>query len=199
MFLSSMFPWQLFFWCGNKNSVKCAKCGITLGPTNVTKNCFVLSTVFFSAPDFLSPELLQHSVNTAFRMWKEVSLEWHCTLKERREESLGVCARQSQNATCKRVRKNVAFWSGPQIKLFSAWTAGRRMKLRKWWKSKWKNDFPFWVLSQWREKAMGRLHGYLSGWGQSMPVVAAHYKTLPIYPLLSLPSTAGQGLLCQIT
>lgn len=46
---------------------------------------------------------------------------------------------------------------------------------------------------------MGRLHGYLSGWGQSMPVVAAHYKTLPIYPPLSLPTTAGWGLQGQIT
>lgn len=59
------------------------------------------------------------------------------------------------------------FWSGPEIKLLSAWTVGRG-KLRKWLKNKWKNDFPFWALSQWREKAMGRLHAYLSGWGQSM-------------------------------
>lgn len=41
---------------------------------------------------------------------------------------------------------------------------------------------------------MGRLHAYLSGRGQSTPVVvAAHYKTLPIYPSLSLPTTAGLG------
>lgn len=46
---------------------------------------------------------------------------------------------------------------------------------------------------------MGRLHAYLSGWGQSMPVVAAHFETLPIYPPLSLQTTADQGLLGQIT
>lgn len=90
------------------------------------------------------------------------------------------------------VHKKCVFWSGPQIKLLSAWTAGRG-KLRKWLKNKWKNDFPFWALTQWMEKAMGRLHACLSGWGQSMPVVAAHYKTLPIYPPLSLPNHCRLG------
>ena len=76
---------------------------------------------------------------------------------------------------------------------------GREGEIEKMIKNKWKNDFLFWALSQWTEKAMGRLHACLSRWGQSMPVVAAHYKTLPIYPPLSLPTTAGWGLLGQIT
>lgn len=84
------------------------------------------------------------------------------------------------------------FWSGPQIKLLSAWTVGRG-KLRKWLKNKWKNDFPSRALSQRREKAMGWLHAYLFGWGQRTPDVAAHYKTLPIYPPLSFPTTTGCG------
>lgn len=109
------------------------------------------------------------------------------------------------NGMSEHVHRIVSFEEASRLNYFrdgrgggeSGW--GGRGILRKWLKNKWKNDFPFWLLSQWREKAMGRLHGYLSGWGQSVPVVAAHYKTLPIYPPLSHPSTAGWGLLGQIT